>query len=132
MLKLITTKSIIAYAKCPYKAYLLQWTDEKGIRHEYEQIIQKKKIDNQTRYINMHKTQGKKFSQFFIVSIIGMLINVTTATIVITYLQTPITNILGISLLESKQLWVTISALTGTAVGLLWNFVGYKFIVFKK
>jgi putative flippase GtrA len=75
--------------------------------------------------------EGKKMSQFFAVSVVGMIINVSIATVVVTYLQTPINNILHLSFLTPK-IWGTIGALGGTAVGLVWNFVGYKFIVFKK
>jgi putative flippase GtrA len=75
--------------------------------------------------------EGKKMSQFFLVSLVGMLINVTTATIVVTYLQIPINNIIHLSFLTPK-LWGTLGALCGTAVGLLWNFIGYKLWVFKK
>ncbi|MFA4817221.1 MAG: GtrA family protein [Parcubacteria group bacterium] len=90
-------------------------------------------------FINKHWTfqdktkegEGKKMSQFFAVSVVGMIINVSVATIVVTYLQIPINNILSLSFL-TPQLWGTIGALGGTAIGLVWNFVGYKFIVFKK
>jgi putative flippase GtrA len=75
--------------------------------------------------------EGKKMSQFFAVSLVGMIINVTTATIVVNYLQSPINEILHLQFLTPK-LWGSIGALCGTAVGLLWNFVGYKFWVFKK
>lgn len=75
--------------------------------------------------------EGKKMSQFFAISLVGMLINVTTATIIVTYLQMPLNNILHLSFL-TPQLWGTVGALGGTAIGLIWNFIGYKFIVFKK
>lgn len=77
------------------------------------------------------ENEGKKFSQFFFVSIIGMIINVTVATVVVTYLKTPINDLLQLPLL-TDQLWVSIGALGGTAIGLFWNFIGYKFWVFKK
>lgn len=76
---------------------------------------------------NSKEKQGKKFSQFFFVSIIGMLINVSVATIAVTYIK-PALNLSFIS----DQLWVNIGALCGTAVGLFWNFLGYKLWVFKK
>jgi putative flippase GtrA len=90
-------------------------------------------------FINKHWTfqdkskegEGKKMSQFFAVSLVGMLINVGIATIVVTYLQNPINNILNLPFLTPK-IWGTLGALCGTAIGLFWNFVGYKFIVFKK
>jgi putative flippase GtrA len=75
--------------------------------------------------------ENKKRLQFFAVSLIGMLINVAVATVIVNYLQIPINNILHAFFLTPK-LWGTIGALGGTAVGLIWNFIGYKFIVFKK
>lgn len=77
------------------------------------------------------ENQTRKFSQFLFVSIIGMLINVTTATVVVTYLKPVINPALNLSFL-TDQIWVNIGALSGTAVGLIWNFIGYKFWVFKK
>lgn len=71
--------------------------------------------------------QGKKFSQFLFVSIIGMIINVTAATVAVTYVKP----LIPLSFL-TDQLWVSIGALCGTAMGLVWNFLGYKFWVFKK
>lgn len=75
--------------------------------------------------------EGKKFSQFLFVSLIGMAINITVATLVVTYLQTPVNSVLDWGFL-TPQMWVNIGALSGSAAGLLWNFVGYKFWVFKK
>lgn len=71
--------------------------------------------------------QAKKFSQFLFVSLIGMGINMTAATVAVTYVQ-PLIHINALT----PQLWVTIGGLCGSAAGLLWNFVGYKFWVFKK
>lgn len=90
-------------------------------------------------FLNKHWTfrdqsqenEGKKFSQFFLISIMGMFINVTVATITVTYLKDPVNSLTGLSFL-TDQVWVNLGALSGTAIGLLWNFVGYKFIVFKK
>jgi putative flippase GtrA len=75
--------------------------------------------------------EGKKMSQFFAVSFVGMIINVTVATVVVNYLQTPLSNMFNLTFLSPK-LWGTLGALCGTAVGLGWNFVGYKLWVFKK
>lgn len=77
------------------------------------------------------KKSVQKFSQFFIVSIIGAVINVSVATLVVAYLKPMVGNeIFSIGI--SGQLWGTVGALFGTAVGLVWNFFGYKFLVFKK
>lgn len=77
------------------------------------------------------ENRAKKFSQFLFVSVIGMVINVTTATIIVTYLKPVINPLLNFSFL-TDQLWVSIGALGGTAIGLIWNFIGYKLWVFRK
>jgi putative flippase GtrA len=66
---------------------------------------------------------GKEFVQFFVVSIIGFLINVFVASFVFKSIS-PV----GIT---SDQ-WGLIGAALGSIAGLAWNFIGYKFIVFKK
>jgi putative flippase GtrA len=71
--------------------------------------------------------EGKKFTQFLFVSVIGMVINVTAATVAVTYIKP----LLGLTFIID-QLWVSVGGLCGTAAGLLWNFIGYKFWVFKK
>ena len=73
----------------------------------------------------------RKFSQFLSVSLLGMLINVSVATIVVSSLKIPINHFLQLTIL-SDGIWINIGALTGTAVGLMWNFIGYKFLVFGK
>ena|SRR3990167_3993329 len=70
------------------------------------------------------KKTSVEFSQYFIVSVIGMLINVGVATAVVTYVIPPF------SMLE--KYWPQVGALFGTAFGLIWNFVGYKFVVFVR
>lgn len=69
----------------------------------------------------------KKFYQFIAISIIGAFINVGVASLVVNFIKPMI----GLGFLTG-QLWGNIGALCGTAIGLFWNFVGYKFIVFKK
>jgi putative flippase GtrA len=71
--------------------------------------------------------QGKQFSQFLSVSIVGMVINVTTASIVVNYIAPQITFIT-----LAPKLWGNLGAVGGAATGLIWNFLGYKFWVFKK
>ena len=77
------------------------------------------------------KNQGRKFSQFLMISLVGMFINVTVATLAVTYLKGPANQLLNLSIL-TDQIWVSLGALCGTAIGLIWNFLGYKFFVFKK
>jgi putative flippase GtrA len=78
------------------------------------------------KYWTFHQGEGKKteFVQFFVVSIIGFIINVAFASVVFKYIP-PMG---GLSLDQ----WGLIGAVVGSVAGLAWNFVGYKFIVFKK
>lgn len=66
----------------------------------------------------------KEFSQFLIVSLIGLGINIGTASLVV--------NVVGPAANISPERWANIGALAATAVSLIWNFIGYKFFVFKK
>ena len=70
------------------------------------------------------KKVGKEFSQFLLISVVGFAINVGAASVVVNLIP----NFLDIS----PKLWGNVGALAGTFCGLLWNFIGYKFIVFKK
>lgn len=71
-----------------------------------------------------------QFSQFFAVSVVGAIINVSIATLIVTFVKPALGGELIIPI--SNQLWGTIGALGGTAFGLIWNFLGYKLLVFKK
>ena len=70
------------------------------------------------------KIQKKEFSQFFLVSIVGFLINVGVASLIV--------NIVGPQFGLSSKIWANIGAVGATFIGMTWNFLGYKFIVFKK
>lgn len=65
-----------------------------------------------------------EFFQFFIVSIVGFIINVVVASLVFGIFS-------GSSSLNSDQ-WALVGAACGSVAGLAWNFLGYKFLVFKK
>lgn len=71
-----------------------------------------------------NKQEGVKFSQFLIVSIIGITINGGIVYAITTF-TTPLFEM-------SPQLWANVAKLFATVVSLIWNFLGYKFIVFKK
>jgi putative flippase GtrA len=62
--------------------------------------------------------------QFFVVSLIGFVINVAMAS----YVFKSVGPLAG---LNSDQ-WGLIGAAAGSVAGLAWNFIGYKFVVFKK
>lgn len=65
-----------------------------------------------------------KFSQFFIISVIGLVINGLVLTGITTYIPAPF----GLS----AVLWANIAKLLATGFSLIWNFVGYKTFVFNK
>jgi len=87
------------------------------------------------------KAKGTKvaveFSQFFLVSVVGMIINVGVATAVVRFIK-PIDFVINLAgyipLLELApgEIWGIFGAAVATIVALAWNFLGYKFIVFKK
>jgi len=66
----------------------------------------------------------KEFGQFFAVSFIGFLINTGAASLIVNYIK-PFAGI-------SAPLWANAGAIVATLASLVWNFLGYKFIVFKK
>lgn len=61
----------------------------------------------------------REFLQFFVVSLIGFGLNVGAFSIVV--------NVIG----TGGALWANLGALAGTVAGFTWNFLGYKFVVFK-
>lgn len=70
------------------------------------------------------QAQKGSFLQFFIITIIGFFLNVGLASFMVNVVG-PVGNI-------NLILWANISALSAVVVTLIWNFLGYKFIVFKK
>jgi len=86
------------------------------------------------------KSDTTEVGQFALISIIGVTINVGAATLIATFV-TPITpfielgnfflNLVNITM-TTGQVWANIATATATAISLIWNFLGYKFIVFKK
>lgn len=67
---------------------------------------------------------NQEFLQFFAVSAIGFGLNVGAFAVVVNVIG-PVGNI-------PPEAWANVGALAGTFAGLAWNFVGYKFIVFKE
>jgi putative flippase GtrA len=66
----------------------------------------------------------KQFVSFLAVSIVGVVIN----TLVLRVVSTNIDPMFGLN----QQIWTNIGKLLATGVSLVWNFIGYKFFVFKK
>lgn len=70
------------------------------------------------------RSEKKVFVQFLAVSVVGMLLNVGTASFVV--------NFVGPQFGLSEQVWANIGAIVGTLVVMTWNFLGYKLVVFRK
>lgn len=68
---------------------------------------------------------GEEFGKFIIVSLIGLVINVAAASIVVFASRYSGTSV-------SEKLWANIGAAGGSVSAMMWNFVGYKKLVFKK
>lgn len=77
---------------------------------------------------------GKQFLEFFIVSAVGMAVNVGIFALVndVIGAQAPLVRALtGQAGIDAKT-WASVSAAGAAVVGLGWNFIGYKFIVFRR
>lgn len=70
------------------------------------------------------KNAAIQFSQFFIVSVIGISINSGVVYLVTTF-TAPLFGL-------SAENWVVAAKLVATGASLVWNFIGYKLFVFKK
>lgn len=78
-------------------------------------------------YITHHSDQGNhtaKFLAFLVVSIIGLIINSVVLALVASRLQ--ITTTISADLIKN------LAKILATVISLVWNFIGYKLIVFRK
>jgi len=66
----------------------------------------------------------KEAIQFFVVSMVGVAINTAIVYIGTTWV--------GPQFGINEKLWATLTKIGATPATLIWNFMGYKFIVFKK
>lgn len=67
---------------------------------------------------------GRQFLQFFLVTLIGFLINVGAFLLLNDYV--------GPRAAIDPRTWASVSAAGAAALGLFWNFLGYRFLVFRK
>ena len=65
----------------------------------------------------------KEFSQFFIVTLIGLGLNVGAASLVV--------NVIGPQFGMNEKIWANVGGIAAAFAVTAWNFIGYKFIVFK-
>jgi len=71
------------------------------------------------------KNPTGEFTKFSIVSIIGLLVNVGISSLIV-YLS--LSNPFGLT----SKIWANIGAAAGSLIAMMWNFLGYKVLVFKK
>ncbi len=64
------------------------------------------------------------FPKFLVITIGGLLINSWVIILVTTYLPIPET--------VREEVWLNVAKVIATAFTLVWNFSGYKFVVFRK
>ena len=67
---------------------------------------------------------AKEFSQFFGVTLIGLGLNVIVASLIV--------NTLGPQFGMTDKLWANMGGIAAAFAVTAWNFIGYKFIVFKR
>jgi len=70
------------------------------------------------------RSNKKVFVQFLTVSTVGLFLNVSTASFLVNIVQPQF----GLS----EKVWANVGAINGTLVVMTWNFIGYKFVVFKR
>src|SRR3989344_7161699 len=79
------------------------------------------------KYWTFHSEETPRtveFFKFLMVNLVGLGINVGSASFVV--------NVLGAPAGVSPALWANIGAMSSVFVSLFWNFIGMKFIVFRK
>lgn len=64
------------------------------------------------------------FPKFILVAVIGLLINSTVIVILTTYIRAPYH--------LTPAHWLNLAKIIATAIIVFWNFIGYKFVVFRK
>jgi putative flippase GtrA len=74
-------------------------------------------------FYSKEEASAKEFGKFLVVSGIGFLINVGVASFAVNFVGAPE----GFSPVR----WANVGAIAATLASLLWNFLGYKFLVFK-
>lgn len=66
---------------------------------------------------------GAEFGKFFLVTLVGLVVNVATASLIVNQISPPF----GFSL----EFWANLGGMAAVLTTFAWNFIGYKFIVFK-
>jgi len=70
------------------------------------------------------KRAGREFGKFYLIAGIGFFLNVAIASFVVSIIEPQF----GLS----AEIWAIVGAFIAVLCVFIWNFLGYKFIVFKK
>lgn len=74
----------------------------------------------------------KEFTVFFLVTLVGLAVNVAVAAMTVTFLKANGMALFGSQLVLTDKLIGNLGGIAAAVVVAVWNFIGYKFIVFKK
>ncbi len=74
--------------------------------------------------------EATKYSQFMIITLGGLGVNTGVVFTITNYFSPLYLPVVNFQLTD--RMWLVFASLVATAFSLIWNFIGYKFIVFKK
>ena len=77
-----------------------------------------------SRNLSETKAGMKEFIPFFSIALVGLTIHLVVSSVVV--------NVIGAKFGLSEKIWGNVGAIAAATIGFLWNFFGYKIIVFKK
>ncbi len=81
----------------------------------------------------MDKEEMKReFGKFFLVTLVGLVINVSVASFVVNFLGYHIITLFHSQLGLNEKMIANLGGIAAALGAAVWNFFGYKFIVFKK
>ncbi|MEB3121809.1 MAG: IS66 family transposase [Snowella sp.] len=62
--KIITSEVFVAYTQCPLKAFLLLFSDEQGVFHDYPRILEERRQVNKIQYLKKVKQSHENVEQY--------------------------------------------------------------------
>lgn len=86
-------------------------------------VLNKRWTFRKETLLDRKKKRAVQFTQFFIVSLIGLGLNSLTVFIITTFVPP----LFG----TTDVLWANIAKIIAVGINTIWNFFGYKFLVFK-
>lgn len=88
------------------------------------------------------RTSAAELVPFLVVSLVGLIINVGVSSVFVDLVRPPsgdlrtwlpvLSGVLPEVLAYPQRLWPSVAGLVGTGAGLVWNFFGYRTVVFNR